>query len=70
MRTVLKDLREKAGYTLRELQKETGISASRISRHEHRRERIWRGDVERYRKVLAIPEEGIADKGGFARFLE
>ena len=66
MITRLKRAREASGLSLRAAQEIHGIAASRACRHEHRQERLWPRDLERYAAAFGIEPESIRDETGYA----
>lgn len=68
--TIIKRHREGAGLSFRALEAKTGIATSRLHRLEHRRERIWKRDVERLQSAMpSLANEKIVDDEGLARIV-
>jgi len=70
MTTVLQEARKRAGISLREFQKRSGIHFSRISRQERRREPLFPRDVQRYANALGVDGKQLIDENGYARIFE
>ena len=69
--TIIRQHREKADLSFRMLESKTGIAVSRLHRMEHRRECVWKRDVERLRAAIpTLENEIIADNDRLARFVE
>lgn len=70
MKTELRKIRESQGLTLRQLGEKTGISFSRIWRHEMRAEPLYPRDVSRYCEALRVESEAIKGSDGLASLSE
>lgn len=69
--TIIKRHREEAGLSFRALEEKTGIAGSRLHRMEHRKERIWKRDVERLQAALpTLESESVVDDDRLARIIE
>lgn len=69
--TVIRQHREGAGLSFRALEEKTGIAGSRLHRMEHRKERIWKRDVERLQAALpTLRNEIVVDDDRLARLAE
>lgn len=64
--TRLRHLRVLRGFSLRTVAEKTGIDASRIGRHERRKEELFPKDRERYGSFYAVDGNLLVDKEGFA----
>jgi len=64
--TRLRHLRVLRGLSLREVSAGTGIQASRIGRHERRREELFPRDRERYGAFYGVDGGTLADGDGLA----
>ncbi len=67
METTLRKIRKARKLTLRGLAELTGITHTRVWRHEKRIEPLYPRDTERYCQALGVAAEGIRGSDGLAK---